>query len=138
MRLVNDLEKQRLLLDRRLVYQLLRDHGVPVAEQLIMSREEGSTDELKEDDDWIEINGKRMMKPFVEKPFDAEDHSIYIYYPRSVGGGHKRLFRKVGNESSRTYPDEDAVRKEGSYIYEVFLRSRPSPLLRLGLCGAHS
>ena len=120
-RLVNDLEKQKLLLDRRLVYRLLRENSIPVSKQLIMSREEGSEDVLDEDDDWVEVNGERMVKPFVEKPFDADDHSIHIYYPKNVGGGHKRLFRKVGNQSSRMYPDESSVRREGSYIYEEFL-----------------
>lgn len=39
----------------------------------------------------------------------------------SAGGGSKRLFRKVDNQSSRFYADEHSVRKEGSYIYEEFL-----------------
>lgn len=46
---------------------------------------------------------------------DAEDHNIYLYYPRRLGGGSKRLFRKVGNVSSKFYPDVSTIRTEGSY-----------------------
>ena len=34
-----------------------------------------------EHDDHIEVNGVVIHKPFVEKPVDADDHNIAIYYP---------------------------------------------------------
>ena len=48
-----------------------------------------------ETEDSIEINGQVHLKPFVEKPINAEDHNIYIYFPQAAGGGSTRLFRKV-------------------------------------------
>eukprot|EP00607_Mallomonas_marina_P002301 CAMPEP_0182439744 /NCGR_PEP_ID=MMETSP1167-20130531/86622_1 /TAXON_ID=2988 /ORGANISM="Mallomonas Sp, Strain CCMP3275" /LENGTH=857 /DNA_ID=CAMNT_0024633507 /DNA_START=2282 /DNA_END=4855 /DNA_ORIENTATION=+ len=39
----------------------------------------------------------------------------------SAGGGSKRLFRKVGDQSSKFYPDVSEVRRDGSYIYEEFV-----------------
>lgn len=43
----------------------------------------------------FQVNDVTIHKPFVEKPVDAENHNVYIYYPMSAGGGSKRLFRKV-------------------------------------------
>ena len=54
----------------------------------------------------------------------VQDHNVYIYYPQRMGGGSKRLFRKVGNESSRFYPEVNTVRREGSYIYEEFMMTQ--------------
>ena len=69
-------------------------------------------DQLVEFDDYIEVNGVRISKPFVEKPVNGDDHNVYIYYPQSEGGGSKRLFRKVKNRSSEFYPNVSTVRKE--------------------------
>lgn len=79
---------------------------------------------VKEFDDHIEINGISIHKPFVEKPVDADDHNIAIYYPTSAGGGCKKLFRKIGNRSSEFYPDIHEVRRDGSYIYEEFVETQ--------------
>ena len=104
--------------------------------------------------DHITINGHRMNKPLVEKPMDADDHSVIMYastlihsplhrlstqptsipasllilshlaclvpsyYSPAQGGGSRRLFRKVGNRSSRFYPKVNSLRRHGSYIYE--------------------
>ena len=55
---------------------------------------------LVEADDFIDVNSAVFHKPFVEKPVNAEDHNVYIYFPMSAGGGSQRLFRKVRPASS--------------------------------------
>ena len=91
--ILNDLDMQEQLKDRRCVYDLLVASGIDVPRHVYLSRDDyvstGSGDgngakdrEVTEFDDHIEINGISILKPFVEKPVDADDHNIAIYYPR--------------------------------------------------------
>jgi inositol hexakisphosphate/diphosphoinositol-pentakisphosphate kinase len=119
---INDLAMESTLADRRLVYKLLQECGVNVPNYVVLNREDpNEVSQVEEFDEYVIINGKQLNKPLVEKPVDAEDHNIHIYYPTSAGGGSKRLFRKIDNKSSQFYPHANELRKEGSYIYEEFL-----------------
>ncbi|KAF3444746.1 hypothetical protein FNV43_RR14439 [Rhamnella rubrinervis] len=121
--LVNELELQHLLHDRRKVYERLEMFGIPVPRYALVNREVPyqELDYFVEEEDFVEVHGNRFWKPFVEKPVHGDDHRIMIYYPSSAGGGMKELFRKVGNRSSEFRPEVRRVRREGSYIYEEFM-----------------
>ncbi|GAB4827775.1 Inositol hexakisphosphate and diphosphoinositol-pentakisphosphate kinase vip2 [Ancistrocladus abbreviatus] len=121
--LINELEPQHLLHDRRKVYEQLELFEIPVPKYALVNREFPfqDVDYFVEEEDFVEVHGERFWKPFVEKPVEGDDHSIMIYYPSSAGGGMKELFRKVGNRSSEFRPEVRRVRREGSYIYEEFM-----------------
>ncbi|KAL9985509.1 hypothetical protein ACROYT_G007924 [Oculina patagonica] len=120
---LNDLEMQYALMDRPTMYSLLESAGIETPRHAILLRDEDGNPintKFVELDDSVQIGDVVFQKPFVEKPVNAEDHNVYIYYPSGAGGGSQRLFRKVGNRSS-VYSAESSVRKEGSYIYEDFV-----------------
>ncbi|TRY56159.1 hypothetical protein DNTS_015275, partial [Danionella cerebrum] len=83
--LINDLNMQYFIQDRREVYRILQEEGVDLPRYAVLNR----------DPNRPEVNGEVFHKPFVEKPVSAEDHNVYIYYPTSAGGGSQRLFRKA-------------------------------------------
>ncbi|KAM5328268.1 inositol hexakisphosphate and diphosphoinositol-pentakisphosphate kinase 2 isoform 4-T5 [Glossophaga mutica] len=120
--IINDLNMQYLIQDRREVYSILQAEGILLPRYAILNRDPNNPKEcsLIEGEDHVEVNGEVFQKPFVEKPVSAEDHNVYIYYPTSAGGGSQRLFRKIGSRSS-VYSPESSVRKTGSYIYEEFM-----------------
>ncbi|GIC88030.1 uncharacterized protein Aud_004421 [Aspergillus udagawae] len=143
---LNDLHMQRLLLDRRLCHRVLVHLGVRTPKRLEVSRDGGPklgqldrltglglridgqevltkpVVSLSEDCNTLVVDGRELRKPFVEKPVDAEDHNINIYYP---GGGGRRLFRRIGNKASEYDPRLTVPRciTEGgtSYVYEPLL-----------------
>ena len=147
--MVNDLNRQWDLLDRRVVYEILKAHDIPTPPHIVANRNDPApagtmpthavdfeAENFAEYEDYVEVDGERIDKPFVEKPADAENHNICIYYPHTVGGGYKALFRKVGNQASKYYPppavsEEEAsngdkksytlVRRDTSFIYENFM-----------------
>jgi hypothetical protein len=113
---VNKLEQQSaILLDRRHVYAQLKKLGVPTPHHAwhdhLDPKAQGA---LVQVEDGLEIGGVRINKPFVEKPVDSEDHRVHVYYHPADGGGSKRLFRKVGSQSSAFFPDENAIRTDGA------------------------
>ncbi|XP_024120825.1 inositol hexakisphosphate and diphosphoinositol-pentakisphosphate kinase 2 isoform X6 [Oryzias melastigma] len=120
--LINDLNMQYYIQDRREVYRILQEEGIELPRYAVLNRDPDKPEEcnLVEGEDHVEVNGEIFQKPFVEKPVCAEDHNVYIYYPTSAGGGSQRLFRKIGSRSS-VYSPESSVRKTGSYIYEEFM-----------------
>ncbi|XP_061071949.1 inositol hexakisphosphate and diphosphoinositol-pentakisphosphate kinase 2 isoform X8 [Conger conger] len=119
---INDLDLQYSIQDRREVYRILKAAGIQLPRYAVLNRDPARPEEcnLVEGEDHVEVNGEVFQKPFVEKPVSAEDHNVYIYYPTSAGGGSQRLFRKIGSRSS-VYSPESNVRKTGSYIYEEFM-----------------
>lgn len=120
--LVNDLDIQYDIQDRRKVYKILEEADIELPRYAVLDRDSANPEdrELIESDDHIEVANFVFNKPFVEKPISAEDHNICIYYPAHAGGGSQRLFRKIGCRSS-VYSNESHVRKTGSFIYEEFM-----------------
>ncbi|KAI8813350.1 histidine phosphatase superfamily-domain-containing protein [Cladochytrium replicatum] len=144
---VNDLPSQQVLLDRRLVMRVLDAQGILTPRRLMTNV--GDVPELgpdvydrfslavpgldispkgfplmtaeQVDHDTIRVGDQTFTKPFVEKPASGEDHNISIYYPKSAGGGCRRLFRKVANKSSEFQREATEIRSGTSFIYEEFM-----------------
>ena len=101
---------------------MLESIGIDTPKHVYLERDRDDVPhEVEEFDEYIIVNGVQINKPLIEKPVDADDHNIYIYYPMSAGGGSKRLFRKIADRSSQFYAKVNELRRTGSYIYEEFL-----------------
>jgi len=121
---INNVQAQRNFRSRSAVYKILQDWCIPCPEHIVVDHATVAPlgeNELVENENYIIYNGKKISKPFVEKPEDGDRHDIWIYYPRTVGGGAKKLFRKVKDKSSEFDANQNKIRRDGVYIYEPFL-----------------
>ncbi|KAK7469731.1 hypothetical protein BaRGS_00036262 [Batillaria attramentaria] len=91
---VNDLDMQVKLQDRVEVYRILEQHSIPHPRYAVLDRTQDPNCSFVETEDSIEINGQLHSKPFVEKPINAEDHNVYIYFPQAAGGGSTSPFQE--------------------------------------------
>eukprot|EP00435_Cladocopium_sp_Y103_P058969 s913_g20.t3 len=135
---INNVEAQIILESRVAVYNMLKDWCIPCPDHIIVEHDKVAPmgpNILQETDNFIVFNGKKVEKPFVEKPEDADRHDIYIYYPRNLGGGAKKLFRKVKDKSSEFDPKQNSIRRDGTYIYEPFLTTSGTDI-KVYTCGA--
>lgn len=129
---INDLEQQHVLKDRRDVYAALVANNIPVPQHVVITADrtprpgEYTPDqiELRGDKLCFKATGAMLLKkPFVEKPCSAEDHNVYVYFSAPDGGGCQRIFRKSKDRSSEYFPGEQPLREGGSYMYERFVPS---------------
>ncbi|CAJ1946909.1 unnamed protein product [Sphenostylis stenocarpa] len=97
--------------------------GIPVPRYALVIREVPyqQLDYFTEEEDFVEVRGKRFFKPFVEKPVDELMSPMQLFLFRDMGWSYKAHGKYVGNRSSEFHPDVRRVRREGSYIYEEFM-----------------
>ena len=131
--ILTDFDIEDITHDRRIFYDLLESYHHDNVSELLPVRAYANRDEynkehyyhrgddvspaVMEHRELIEVNGSILFKPCVERPVDAANDDVRVYYPASAGGGCKHL------KTGRYFPDENTVRANNdndmsSYIYE--------------------
>jgi hypothetical protein len=122
---LNNLEAQLVLRDRRDTFAAMARYGIPMAPHLVVSADrtrpgEFAPEDVTVDERGLTAGGVTLPRPFVEKPANADDHDIYIYFAAADGGGAQHLFRKKEDCTSVFVRDAAALRR-GSFVYEQFV-----------------
>merc|ERR1719356_683227 len=111
--------------DRDWLLQKVREQGGPTPDYVTCMREGGHSPMLEEHEDWVVIDGKRISKPFVEKPVDRRNRDIYVYYPKRAGGGRALVATRESGDVQYVCDFEQVsqVRREGSFIYQEYFQN---------------
>jgi len=117
---LNDMKMLEDMQDRRWTLRKLKEHGVPTPQFAECSRDLQNHEEvIEEHEEYILISGVRVNKPLLEKPVDRRDREVYLYLPKSAGGGRALL----SNLGCCRFDPAGRVRREGSFIYQEYLQS---------------
>ena len=117
---LTDLDLPRNCADRRTFYNVLAAGGLQslLPRHAFVSRDGYNASHFPSDDnddddaeivdrrDQLEIGGKVLLKPVLERPVDPADPEVRVYYPRSQGGGCKIL--TFGEHNSNKKKQEDS------------------------------
>jgi len=103
--------------DRRIFYDVLQAHRAPdVVRKLPVrayaNRDGDATSIVVVRREHIEVDGRIILKPCMERPSDSSNSDFRIYYPGSSGGGCKIL------QTGQFRADINDVRTDASYLYE--------------------
>ncbi|KAJ3425104.1 inositol hexakisphosphate and diphosphoinositol-pentakisphosphate kinase [Anaeramoeba flamelloides] len=118
----NNPEFFKAMTNRESIYKVLDEIGVEHPNYLVLNTKEISN-EINEETNWITFHGKKLEKPFVEKPIDSENHNIHIYFNSKEGGGKTKIFRKKAGRKNQFYSNGE-IRRNGKYIYEEFIEQQ--------------
>lgn len=111
--ILSDWNINRVLSDRRIFYDVLEAHRDPdINARLPMRLYAGEASKIIVRREHLEIDGRIVLKPCMERSVDASDDDFRVYYPASSGGGCKFL------KSGRYDGNINEVRTNGSFIYE--------------------
>eukprot|EP00033_Pygsuia_biforma_P001591 GCRY01001790.1.p1 GENE.GCRY01001790.1~~GCRY01001790.1.p1 ORF type:complete len:441 (+),score=48.71 GCRY01001790.1:177-1325(+) len=113
---VNSLEASKLFSDRRMMMSVLQENKILAPKSFY-----SSDGEIIEKGDILQCGENILHRPFVEKPVNAEDHAVRIYYPKRMGGGVRECFRKTKSLSSSYLPEINSIRKNMECLYQEFL-----------------
>ncbi|KAH0574500.1 Inositol-hexakisphosphate/diphosphoinositol-pentakisphosphate 1-kinase [Spironucleus salmonicida] len=100
-------------------FVLKQEQDYPVLKQNCLTCQYKDPQTLIQTNDYIDYNGRKLNRPFIEKPMDADNHNVYIYTKTGI----IKLFRKIENKASSFEEGQFQIRRDGCYVYEEFLDS---------------